>query len=197
MDADTKTPAAPETKAKAKAPAPAVTPPPLPANQPEPAVWYFGFRNKTVGPFTLAQMHQKLASRQITKDSLVWQAGMEAWVKMSDAFDFSMAAGAAPPALPQQSEEIDETMTSIVVDNNYVPLVENAFKIAQRGGIIRSKFAGDADPVWLVRHPHNINGTNCDPALKIRARTQDEAEMTYRRYLGITGSEHPFQVAAA
>ena len=56
----------------AGAPAP---PPPPPA-----AAWHVAVDGQTRGPFSLAQMAAGIASGEVTRDTVVWTAGMDGWL---------------------------------------------------------------------------------------------------------------------
>jgi hypothetical protein len=177
-----------ETKAP-KAKAPPVAPPPAPGSQEAVSeTWYFAHEKKAHGPFSFEDMERKVRGRMILPNTPVWQQGMEGWVELGKLPEFQ--ATLLPPAdVPASATELPDQVDTIVVDKNGRPIVETAFKISKRGAIIRSRHATDSDPVWLVKLPSN-------PELKIRARSSEEAEGAYRRYMGIRSSEFPFQVTS-
>ncbi len=76
------------------APAPA-TPPPLPQ-----ATFYVAIGGKQQGPFDMATLQQYIQSGQVTRDTLVWKAGMANWAKAGDVADLSGLFGMVPPPLP-------------------------------------------------------------------------------------------------
>ncbi|QDV83077.1 SPFH domain-containing protein [Planctomycetes bacterium TBK1r] len=52
---------------------------PAAAPPPPPAAWHVAVAGQTKGPFSLAQLSSGIASGEVTKDTMVWTAGMEAW----------------------------------------------------------------------------------------------------------------------
>jgi membrane protease subunit (stomatin/prohibitin family) len=74
---------------------------PLPLIPPTPeadsAVWYVAVAGQTVGPFTVAQLGQAVASGQFTGESQVWAAGMGAWAPMSRVPRLSVLFAPPPP----------------------------------------------------------------------------------------------------
>ncbi len=62
--------------------------------------WYIGEEGRTVGPFTPRQMADDIASGRITADTLVWTAGMAAWIAAARAPTLALLFRATPPPLP-------------------------------------------------------------------------------------------------
>ena len=85
----------------APAPAPAAAgavPPPLPG----PAVvqWFAGINGAQQGPFTAEALKAQIAAGQVTRETLLWHAGMGGWTKAGDLAEVSGLFGAMPPPLP-------------------------------------------------------------------------------------------------
>jgi len=77
---------------------PAGGPPPVP-----PAVSFFiAVNGQQTGPFDMNALKQKAISGELTKDSLVWKAGMAAWSAAGTVVELSSVFGQAPPPLPPQ-----------------------------------------------------------------------------------------------
>jgi membrane protease subunit (stomatin/prohibitin family) len=74
---------------------PVLAPPPLPGAQP----WHFALNGAAQGPFPPAQLQQAIAAGQVTRETLVWTAGMAEW---QPAGQVPALAGAfvAPPPMP-------------------------------------------------------------------------------------------------
>ncbi len=88
----------------APAPAPAAAaagapagPPPLPDEQ-----WFLGVDGQQQGPFDRSGLAAKVASGQLTGDTLVWKTGMSAWAPASQVGDLGAVLASAPPPLPPQ-----------------------------------------------------------------------------------------------
>ena len=68
-----------ELQAAAPAPA-AAAPPPLPGQ----AGYFLGVNGQQVGPVTVADMPARIASGELTPDTLVWREGMAQWTRAGD-----------------------------------------------------------------------------------------------------------------
>jgi len=77
----------------AQAPA---APPPLP----QAASFHVAIGGQQAGPYDMATLQQYVQSGQITRDTLVWKAGMATWTKAGEVADLSSLFGAVPPPLP-------------------------------------------------------------------------------------------------
>ncbi|MCG3152006.1 MAG: hypothetical protein GEEBNDBF_01294 [bacterium] len=85
------------------APAPAA-PPPLPGAEPALAVWHLSIGGaQQAGPFPLALVESKIRAGEVTRDTLVWKAGLAGWLPAGEVPDLAPAFGAIPPPLPPQS----------------------------------------------------------------------------------------------
>lgn len=74
-------------------------PPPMPA-----AVQYFYAANgQQNGPVSFEQLQSLFASRTVNKDTLVWKAGLAAWIPLQQIEELkSFLGGNTPPPLPPQ-----------------------------------------------------------------------------------------------
>ena len=77
-----------------KAPLPLI--PPTPDS--DPAIWHVASGGRTFGPYSVAQLGQAVSAGQLTGESFVWTAGMEAWAPMGRVP--RLAVLLAPPPLP-------------------------------------------------------------------------------------------------
>ncbi|MDA0799455.1 MAG: GYF domain-containing protein [Chloroflexi bacterium] len=78
--------------------APQATPPPIPQ-----AVQFFvAADGQQTGPFGLDVLATQAQSGQLTRDTLVWQAGMAQWTRAVDVDATSNLFAAVPPPLPPQ-----------------------------------------------------------------------------------------------
>lgn len=75
--------------------APAGAPPPLPAGP----SFHVEMNGQAEGPFDMEQLRAGAANGQLLPDSLVWSAGMDAWLKASEV-DALKPLFSAPPPLP-------------------------------------------------------------------------------------------------
>jgi membrane protease subunit (stomatin/prohibitin family) len=79
----------------AAAPA-AAAPPPLPGQ----AGYFLGVNGQQVGPVAVADLPARIASGELTPDTLVWREGMAAWTRAGDVPEVNAAFPASPPPLP-------------------------------------------------------------------------------------------------
>lgn len=81
-------------------PAPAAGPPPLPgAAAPE---WFLGIGGQQAGPFDVPALQQKIATGELTRETLAWKQGQAAWTPAGQIPDLSGLFGMLPPPLPPQ-----------------------------------------------------------------------------------------------
>ena len=73
-----------------------MAPPPVP----QAVTFYTAIGGQQTGPFDMATLQQQVQSGQLTRDTLVWKAGMANWTKASDVPDLGSLFAAAPPPLP-------------------------------------------------------------------------------------------------
>lgn len=73
------------------------TPPPLPGG---PAAFYIAINNEQTGPFDPAALAKKIGGGQLTRESLVWKAGMAQWTKAGEVAELAALFTQAPPPLP-------------------------------------------------------------------------------------------------
>lgn len=71
------------------------TPPPLPVES-----FYIALNGQQAGPFKTAELLQLISTNQITKETLVWKAGMAAWEKAENMAEFTMLFNQTPPPIP-------------------------------------------------------------------------------------------------
>lgn len=67
--------------------------------QPKPTEWYIALNEKASGPFTENEMKGLLLDKKITKETLVWCAGMPEWQKAENTPDILKLIMQLPPAL--------------------------------------------------------------------------------------------------
>lgn len=80
---------------------PQSTPPPLPAKESAPS-YYVGKNGRQAGPFDRDQMAAHIRSGAITRETLVWRAGMAEWQAASKLPELERLFAATPPPLPEQ-----------------------------------------------------------------------------------------------
>jgi len=73
-----------------------IAPPPLPA----PSSWHVAENGQARGPFGLAQLAQAVASGRLSTTSLVWTAGMAAWVPAGQVPELAGLFHSPPPPIP-------------------------------------------------------------------------------------------------
>ena len=78
----------------------AAVPPPLP--NAAPAI-FIAVNDQQVGPLPAAELPARVASGELTRETLVWRDGMPAWAPASTVPDVAKLFGAVPPPLPPQA----------------------------------------------------------------------------------------------
>jgi hypothetical protein len=74
---------------------PPAAPPPIPA-----LAWHIAEGGESVGPFTPAQLAQAIAAGRVTRETLVWSAGMAGWQAASDVEALAGLFAPSPPPIP-------------------------------------------------------------------------------------------------
>lgn len=77
--------------------APPVAPPPMPS-----VAFHVALNGQQAGPFDGAALQGMVASGQITRDTLVWKAGMANWAKAGDSPELQGLFASVPPPMPPQ-----------------------------------------------------------------------------------------------
>jgi membrane protease subunit (stomatin/prohibitin family) len=83
---------------QAAGPPPTAGPPPLPPQD----QWYVGVGGQQAGPFDLSGMTGQAQNGTLTRSTLVWRAGMPAWVPAEQVPELTGVLGSTPPPLPPQ-----------------------------------------------------------------------------------------------
>ncbi len=73
-------------------------PPPLPGG----TQWYAGLNGQQAGPFAEDALKDKIASGEISRDTLMWKQGMGNWEKAADINELASLLSSTPPPLPSQ-----------------------------------------------------------------------------------------------
>lgn len=73
----------------------APTPPPMPQQ----TTYHVAVGGVQQGPFPVSQLQQMIQQEQLTRDTLVWTAGMPAWAAANSVQELSQLFGAVPPPL--------------------------------------------------------------------------------------------------
>lgn len=74
-------------------------------------LWYAALDNKQAGPFGEAQFRDMIARGQITRDTLVWTAGITSWTKAGEVPGLMGGVPAPlPPAMPGSGDRILTTL---------------------------------------------------------------------------------------
>ncbi len=76
--------------------APAPPPPPPPVEH----VWHIAEKGETSGPFSRANMGQKVGSGALTRDTMVWTAGQDGWLPAGEVADLATLFTIMPPPPP-------------------------------------------------------------------------------------------------
>lgn len=75
-----------------------MAPPPLPGHQS--VQWFAGIGGQQAGPFDAGSLQAQVAGGRITRETLVWRAGMANWTPASQIADLASLFGQVPPPLP-------------------------------------------------------------------------------------------------
>ena len=75
-------------------------PPSGPPRIPSEARYYVAANGHQTGPFTKAEMRAKIDSGDVTRDSLMWVSGLEAWMDASKLPDMAELFADQPPPIP-------------------------------------------------------------------------------------------------
>lgn len=76
-------------------PVQAATPPPIPSS-----VYYVAINGQPTGPFDMATLMKMVIAGTISRDNLVWKAGMESWVKPESIQELISLFSNTPPPVP-------------------------------------------------------------------------------------------------
>jgi len=71
------------------------TPPSLPS-----VAWHIAEAGQSVGPFAPAQLAQAITAGRVTRETLVWSAGMEAWLAAGQVEGLAPFFAPQPPPIP-------------------------------------------------------------------------------------------------
>ncbi len=88
--------AAPQAPPPAPAFAHQAPPPPVP----QAPAFFVAVAGKQTGPFPVEALRAQATSGQLTRESLVWRAGMPGWVKAGEHGELAALFDAVPPPLP-------------------------------------------------------------------------------------------------
>ena len=78
------------------APAAAAPPPPPPVEH----IWHLAEGGKTTGPFSKAALGQMAAEGKLTRETFVWTAGQDGWMKADDVDELAQLFTVMPPPPP-------------------------------------------------------------------------------------------------
>ena len=77
------------------APGQSVPPPP-----PTAAPWHVAVNGQTLGPYSVQQMTSGVSRSEVTPETLVWTAGMPAWLPAGQVPQLASIFALTPPAVP-------------------------------------------------------------------------------------------------
>jgi hypothetical protein len=75
---------------------------PMPTNATN-ELFYFAIDGKQAGPFTGRETIDLLQQRKLTKDTLSWKPGMNAWKKIEEVPEILKFVALTPPELPNSN----------------------------------------------------------------------------------------------
>jgi len=73
---------------------------PVPPPPPVEHVWHIALKGETMGPFSKAEMGQKAARGEVTRETHVWTAGQDGWKKAEDVPELAQLFTVMPPPPP-------------------------------------------------------------------------------------------------
>ena len=79
---------------------PPVAQPPAAPPPPADVQYYLVENGATIGPFTFADINQRLADGRTRREDLIWKPGLPEWVRIDSLPEFAQAAPPAPPPPP-------------------------------------------------------------------------------------------------
>ena len=74
-------------------------PPPLPPQTPQ---YYLALQGKQAGPFDMPAVQLKVASGELTRETLAWRHGLPQWTPAGDVPELTKLFPGVPPPLPPQ-----------------------------------------------------------------------------------------------
>jgi hypothetical protein len=77
------------------APAPP-TPPPVPQGR----AFHVARGGQSAGPFPISELRRQIEAGELTRSSLVWTQGMDAWASAESVPELAHLFGATPPPIP-------------------------------------------------------------------------------------------------
>ena len=75
------------------------TPPPLPTK----TEYYLAIDDKQTGPFNVDKIKTKIDKKEISRETLAWKDGMQAWTKLGEIFELAPLFDGGPPPIPKKS----------------------------------------------------------------------------------------------
>ena len=73
-----------------------IAPPPPPVEH----VWHIAKGGEVSGPFSKANMGQKVSNGDLTRDSMVWTQGQDGWMRAEDVQELAQLFTVMPPPPP-------------------------------------------------------------------------------------------------
>lgn len=67
-----------------------------------PSTFYVAIGGQSVGPLTESEFTRLVTDKKVTKDSLAWMPGMQAWQPIEQIPAILKIVALAPPPIPQQ-----------------------------------------------------------------------------------------------
>ncbi len=73
-------------------------PPPVP----QASTYYVAIEGQQTGPFDMNALQQKIQAGEVSRDTLVWKAGMDQWAKAGNVDEVSNLFKQTPPPVPEE-----------------------------------------------------------------------------------------------
>ncbi len=141
-------------------------PPPMPPGAAG-AQYYYNDNGKQAGPFTADEIKQRIASGQMSPDTLVWKSGMPSWVAASSLPELAAAGGGGGGAMAAES---GCSSSNVLISDDFSETSPDQTLLPEGGKLkfkaLAGKFdfftyqkvlSGDADICVTAQIPHKFN----------------------------------------
>lgn len=68
--------------------------------------FFVGIENAPVGPLDIDELKQKIASKELTPETLVWYQGLPGWAQAKTLSEVNILFSQVPPEMPAQEPQL-------------------------------------------------------------------------------------------
>lgn len=68
--------------------------------------FFVGIENAPVGPLDMDELKQKIASKELTPETLVWYQGLPGWAQAKTLGEVNILFSQVPPEMPAQESQL-------------------------------------------------------------------------------------------